>query len=268
MEVQKIILCVNDNAEYVSFWPVVYKAWIDKTGVEPHLFYVGGENNPTHNWLKSQTGEDTVTQLDPLGGGPAMPWKTTWSLFWGQTTLNPDTVCMTCGIDQIPLSNKIMKDVEDIDPDSYVALLSNNNWLNPVPSKGRNLQSAFHIAKVSTMCKVMGFEDNWADEIGKIDKLKLYLEWASQKRSVKWGTDETYSTLKLQEFVKNGGVVETPLGLDKFLLSRVSTREGLLGTYDVDKVKNGQYYEAACCRPYPKHKDYIQKLLALSPNHI
>ena len=269
MKIDNVILCVNDTHTYYSFWPMIYKAWLDKTGIEPHLFYVGEKNDWRHNWLKGKTGQNTVSHLSGFGKHPAEPWITTWALFYGQTMLDPEKTYMTCGIDQMPLSNRVQEVyVKDIDPESYVPLLSNPHWRDKEGSSGRNFASSFHIAKGRVMQEAMQFEDSWEEEIKKIDSKDLYREWAFDCHLLgyKWGYDETWSTIKLQEYEERGGKVVTPVTKSEFWDRQINEDNCITGNYRNDLVSQGYFTECACPKDFYGQYGPIMTLLNLAPN--
>lgn len=258
MRVDRIVTCVDDNPVYFNHWPVVHKAWSDKTGIKPTLFYVGSSEESFRQlretgltyWLKSK--------------GPHTAWQATWALFYGQSYFNANEVCMTVGIDQAPLSNRLIESVKDIDEDSYVCLLSRGDWLSDIDGPNRNIASSYHIAKAGLVTKVMEIESSWEREIDKLSKVNCYLEYQSPFHN--WGIDETWSTKKLQKYHRAGGVVETPLGVLEVNAHRVSRDMFLNGDYDINKLKAGGYYEGFLPRPFIGHEEEILRVLDAAPN--
>jgi hypothetical protein len=102
----RVILVLSDNLLYEGFWEYSSKFWKNKFGVKPTLFFYGNQKN-----IKFDRNIGEVYDLpfvEEACVNPHRDWACTWGLFYGSSLFEND-ICMTCGIDQAPLSDSFFK---------------------------------------------------------------------------------------------------------------------------------------------------------------
>lgn len=266
MKVDRVILSANNNEMYYPFWNVVSRVYKTKFGIEPVLIFLGTDEERTSCDFSEEYGQ-VITYDIKLEG--KLAWECTWALFYF-TKFYLDDVCLIMGIDQIPLGTFFIKDViEDLSDDSYVMLTDDaykhtkfKTWEN-----GGISPTAYHIAKGETFNKIYKFEDTFENEISKIELLNLETMWEADTGSSKWGFDETYSSKILFENKNNFKII----GLSKnheFNSRRVDCYRNIEVNYNLEALKSNYYIECHSCRPYSKHKNWIDNLVNNIPEFI
>jgi hypothetical protein len=254
MKVERVILVSNNNPLYYDFWNNLSKTYKEKFNINPTLIFFGSEEDVKSANLSEEFGniilEKEVNNV--------LPWQYTWALFY-YTKFYKNEVCAVMGIDQIPLGTYFLKDsISQIDDENYVMLIDNQYTLErKYPTKwdeGGFSPSAYHIAKGNTFCEIFQFEDSFESEILKINSLNIKTMWGD-----KWGTDESYSCMKLNEFKATGRVSDLSLAQD-FLNRRIDCHRHIEVPYNLNLLNANHYIECHACRPYSSHKNYLDNL--------
>lgn len=252
MKIDRVILTSNNHPNYYHFWNIVSKIYKENFNIIPTLIWFGKEEEFNDLDLDKTYGEVIFQDPHP---NYQVGWQTTWGLFYF-TKFFEDEVCLTMGIDQIPLSNFFVKDlIENIDSEKYVTLIDdayNTHWTldNGVSP------SAYHIGKGKTFNKIYNFEDDFFSEVEKVYKTKDAF-WSTGED--KWGIDESYSSKKMRNYENRNEIIS----LSKFKLlqqKRIDCYRNLEPKYDLNLLANGFYSEIHLCRPYTNHKEYIDNL--------
>ena len=109
MKINKVIFSLNDNFLYDFFWQINKKIYNEVYNIEPILVY-----NSTFSAYKQSNfyNDKNVVFLENKNNKKSVnkEWFIPWSLFYA-STLFPDDVVMTSGIDQIPLSNMFFDEI-------------------------------------------------------------------------------------------------------------------------------------------------------------
>lgn len=243
MEINRVLVCLNANPSYVGFWNKVSVVWRLLFNVTPTLIFVGTEEQVKELGLSDTYGEIHVLPPDPVTANDSFSWDVTWGLFYG-ATLFPDDVCMTCGIDQIPLGSTMFWDeVSEVEEDKFIVGFGNayghNEWYpsSHLVAKGKKFKEIFNITS------------DFRTEIRKVE------EWGNKHRSVAWGLDEWYAGSLLKHH-------PDCVFLDIFnewrgaRLDRAGRQE-----YDTTKLINYEYSELHSPRPYEDHAEYIDTII-------
>ena len=263
MKPTRVILTANENPNYYHFWNPLSKVYKEKFGITPTLIWFGNKKDIKRLGLSKEYGDIVVQK--PVKDYP-IPVQTTWALYYF-TKLYPDDIITICGIDEVPLSKMFLFDmVQDVSDDAYVMLIGDayrpHYWAN----EGGVSPSGGHMAKGSTFQKAYEFEDTFEEEFEKVYNNKVPAFWEST--AGQWGKDESYMSLKIREYVSNGGKV---IDFQKYALlceRRIECERHKETPYDINRLNAGWYSQSHLCRPFTNHVDYITKLFNDIPKWI
>lgn len=240
MKIDRVLFCLNNNKLYHGFWDVVSKVWSQKYGIKPVLFYVGSREEAESLGLENGHGE--VHILDSPSNVPT--WAVPWSVFYGAANFFPDEVCVTSGIDQIPLGNHIIDLASQYDEEDYLVAFAEAYRRSDL------FPSSHHVAKGSAYKKVHNIGENWEQEINKLSLCGTF-----------WGVEEAYSSANLLVHKED---IKFPK--DFFFKTWVAGRLERVGPYppkyDLAGLKNGIYTEYHCHRPYTEYSAGIDKVVS------
>ena len=269
MEINRVILASNENINYYPFWNPLSKVYKKNFNIIPTLIWFGDESDIERLGLSREHG-DIVVQEPNIKY--TIGWQTTWSLFY-HTKFYPDETLIIMGIDQVPLSDIVLKQlVKDSHDSEYVMIIDDAYkplyWENTNGSS----PSSYHIAKGSIFNSVYNFENDFNSEIDKVYNTPIEVDynpnwnfWKSGEE--KWGIDETYSSKKLREYKKNGGNIKCHSKFDLLKTRRIECYRTMETKYDDNLLTTGFYSESHLCRPYTNHKSYIDRMLSLIPKY-
>lgn len=251
MKIDRVLFCLNNNVIYADFWNINSKIWYSKYGIKPTLFFVGTNEELNKLNLSKEYGE--IYLLPEINSNinhkHFRDWKVTWSLFYG-ATLFPDDICITSGIDQIPLGQHIIKLVSDYSEDKYLVCFSEAYKRDDL------FPSSHHVAKGKYYKKIYDISDNWETEIKKLDSLKN--KFTSLPNDY-WGLDESYSSDILVKN-KNNNIVFVKNFFSEWAEKRID-RSQRCDMYDKQLIKNGYYTELHSPRPYLQNKLIIDQII-------
>lgn len=257
MKIDRVILTSNNNPNYFYFWNIVSKIYKQNFEITPTLIWFGSKSEFDELGMSREYGEVIFQDPHP---NYQVAWQTTWALFYFSKFFE-DEVCMTNGIDQIPLTNFFIKDlISNIEDEKYVTLIDNAYDTHWTIENGVS-PSAYHIGKGKTFNGIYQFEDNFHDEVEKV-YLSKDAYWS--KGEDKWGIDESYSSKKMRQYDKKENIIS----LSNFGLlnnKRIDCHRNLEPRYNVELLKKGYYSEIHLCRPYTNHKNYIDNLVNQIP---
>ena len=260
MKVDRVIFCLNDNPKYIGFWNPFSKVWKQKYNIHPTVIFVGTEKALEKNNLSQQWGD--VVRLNPVEEcivDPNQDWSTTWALFYG-SSLFEDEVCLTMGIDQLPLSSNFfdfLLNSKEIDNDKYVIAHSGayrQYGMSHYPS-------AWHIAKGSLYKEVLKIDSDWAREVKRV-----FAARGNYKTLPKnfWALDEHHSSAMIDQYIaeqhNNSNIVFFPNLFQQHWSPKRLDRGGRL-QYDVKALRAGEYTELHSPRPFEDNSDYLLKLI-------
>lgn len=262
MKIKRVILSTNKNPLYYDFWNNLSFTYKEKFGITPTLIFFGSKKDKEEIGLSDKYGE--IIYENEVPNIPS--WQYTWALFY-YTQFFKEDVCLTIGIDQIPLGTYFIKDlIKEVDDEKYIILLddhyqyikqSTKSW-----NEGGNCQTSYHIGKGNSFKKIHDFEKNFKDEILKINSLKLNTMWQNG-----WGTDETYASLNLFNYKNKENIINFSKSKD-LIERRIECYRTQETPYNLEQLKNNHYIECHSCRPYSSHKNYLDKLFNNIPKFI
>lgn len=250
----RVILVLSDNLLYEGFWEYSSKFWKNKFGVIPTLFFYGDQKNIK---IDRSIGEIyDLPFIEETCVNRNRDWACTWGLFYG-ASLFDNQICMTCGIDQAPLSDSFFKAINHYNYDiDYVVGLSeaynNDKWY----------VSSHHVAKGKIFKEALNIDDDWETELKKVFSNRFkYGEMYGGGDF--WGLDELYSS----EILNNYQHLKKHNGFYKFLYENRIDR-GYNLTVSIDKLKNGGYSEIHSPRPYENYADFLEKIYNFTPSFL
>lgn len=255
MKIDRVILTSNFNSLYYDFWDQISKIYKEKFDIKPTLIFLGSEEELNIANLSTEYGD--IIRVDFPKNKDV--WVCTWALFY-YTKYFLDDVCLIMGIDQIPMGTYFLRDsIIEYDDDSYLMLIDDAYKLTSNAKKwdeGGYSPSAYHIAKGSTFVDIYNFEEDFEDEIDKIESMNFRNLFGDRL----WGLDETYSSKVLNE----SNMRDRIFALSKFseILRgrRVDCHRNNEPFYDLNRLDHNYYIECHSCRPYQDHKEYLDKI--------
>lgn len=266
MKVNTVLLSTTPDEIYYSFWNQTSYVYTAKLGITPHLIFLGSEDQLKACRLSDRYGR--IHRVDQVEGVHTR-WGSPWGTFYVSMFVEDrEAVCLTIGVDQIPLSFRYLDTGDNSDPDKYYVSLkynSNRNWRT---NAGINIPSSWHIAKAKTFQRMYEFEPTWEQEIRKLDNITdLNCRWGGADQHEpggkdKWGIDESYSTRKMR--ARADEVVEL-WDAQKDPLPRLHPKDITYHRYDDDRLTKEAYMEAHMPRPtrrlYRRQRDlFLRKL--------
>jgi hypothetical protein len=261
----RVILVLNNNPMYIDLWNYSSKHWKNKYGIIPTLFFYGNE---IPEKLSEEFGEIyKLPHIEEATVNPSRDWVCTWGLFYGASQFSED-VCMLCGLDQLPLSDKFLRDIEKYNFDKdYVVGIGD---AYSVPSSPFNwFPSSHHVAKGKIYKKALKLNGSWEEQVIEVfKKRKNYGQMYPGSESDFWGLEELHSTHLLKQYehcVVHNGFWDG--GLNE---NRIDTRDKTYKSsfIDINKLKSGGYSEICLPRPInQKTEEFIKFLYENSPTY-
>lgn len=271
MKIDRVILPLNDNKNYTEFWNIFGPVWKNKFKIIPTMIFVGTQEQLDSNNFNKELGD--IIRLDPI---PEVvetypDWSVTWSIIYG-ATLFPDDVCLTHGIDQLPLSNFFFDHISDIDKSKFVVGFADAylgytpqtlGYFNTVTNV---MYPSSHLVGLgSTYKKIYNTDESWRNEIIKVYNLKnQYLLKNCYYSNSSWGLDECYSSECISRYNQTDIVL-----LDIFKRHwhpRRIDRGGQNLNFDIDLLKQGYYSELHAFRPYSANAELVNKIIEYITN--
>lgn len=260
MKITRVLLAATDNPLYWQFWNPVSRIYKENFGIQPTLIWLGKESDVERLGLSEEWGNILVQPPHPKYD---IGWQAAWSIFWFMIKY-PDDVFCTMGIDQVPLSKILIHDSVSFIPDSsYLMLASDAYKPSYWKTDGGTSPTSFHVVKGSLANQVYGFDMDFHAEIYKLANSGIDPYY--DKGESKWGLDESYASHKLRKFNYCGGSVISSDMFSTICERRIECCRDNETPYDEDKLKSGWYGDAHFCRPYSRHKAYIDRILSLIP---
>lgn len=262
MKIDRVILTTNTDRAYYEFWNNLSFTYKTKFGIQPTLIFFGTECEFKELGLSDEYGDIFFEKpIDNVGN-----WYYTWALFY-YTKFFPNETCLIMGIDQIPLGTYFLKDlIDNVNNDDYIMLIDDHyvktNQTKYDWSNGGFSPSAYHISKGTTYSNIYNFEDSFGEEIKKIISEDLKTMWNNG-----WGMDESYSSKKLYEYNKKE-IIKCFNKSEELVQRRIECNRIYEPSYNIDDLQNNQYIECHSCRPYHKHKNYLDNLFNNIPKFI
>lgn len=256
MKIDRVICCLNENPLYFDLWEILSEIWFKKYKVLPTLAFFGSDEG-----LKKINPSEKYGEVHHIPCNPKYyynpiknndNWEVTWGLFY-TPTLFPEDICLTTGIDQIPLGNKLFLDeVEKTSEEKFLVGFGNaygHNQFYP---------SSHLVAKGKKYKEIFCIEDSFDEEISKIEKYFISNSNLRGKKLAKWGTDEEWAGF----FLKNNNEAVFSNIFNEWKNRRLDRSNSKFGAkYDPDYLKNNEYSEYHLPRPYKSHKHIIDKIV-------
>ena len=226
MRVDKVIMAVDDNRNYLDCWPIVSEFWKERIGITPILLHISDAESdflPTkYGFIKKIRRHDRIStalqsQIVRLYGP---------SFF-------PDEVCMMSDVDMVPLKKSYFTDdVSQFDRDSFVVLAP--------PYAFKTYPMCYSAALGSTYAKILRLDCSYEEFTERL----AMLNWG-------WTTDEKYLSKCIKEsgFDKFEVVPHRPPRINKVGLS-----------YDMKQIDRDGYLDFHMRMPIQSHP-YIQEIL-------
>lgn len=172
--IDKILFVSDDNPNYLSFWPSISKYYWRRFGLKSHLFYLGGVNQDTWQYLKHHTFYADVSIYKPFRDIPIII-QALWGKFWF-TQKQPDVRWLIGDIDLYLLNEKYLDlCLEATSRDDYVHINANGyhmgDWWN-APKFG--LPGYFHLATGHKFKEFLGLSDSFREDCEYIYNSKKY----------------------------------------------------------------------------------------------
>lgn len=261
MKVTRVILASTDNPLYYQFWNPLSRVYVEKFGIKPTLVWLGKNDDIERLSLSREHGEILVQEPHaryPIG------WQSAWAIFYFMRLYPNDTFC-TLGIDQVPLSPWLIRDIPSVIPDDTCLMLVDDGY---APShwvqEGGTSPTSFHFMTSAIASKIYAFEDSFHKEIEKIMNSGIKPYYA--EGGIYWGLDESYASHKLREFVASGGRVKNASMFKAICDRRIECCRINEAPYEDKTLQAGWYGDAHLCRPFSDHRIYIENILNLIPD--
>ncbi len=172
MKIDRAILACDSNPNYTQFWPVVARAWADRIGVNPTLYYIG------HNCRLDKCGGEIV-EIDPI--------PNIRTSFQAQCirllvpALYQDDVSIISDMDMIPISRAYFQDsIKDVDSDKFVIYRSYHE--SPVDHESDHDLVRSEIP----ICYTAGLGKTWGEIFNTTDLSEI------RRRLCIWYEDESW----------------------------------------------------------------------------
>jgi len=234
LTINRVILGVNDNPEYLDFWPIVAEGW-KSLGIQPTLALIAHADTVIDESLGD------VIRFEPIPGIPTS--------FQAQTIRNllpalfPDDGCLISDMDMIIVDKQFFIDHAAQYPDDAF-ITYHDGALKHIP---HNYPMCYNVARGSTWAEL--FNIHTMSEI--TERLKAWyllgLGWDSDQVILATTLDFWHSAPT--RFIKLGYNVEKRIDRANWW-------------YSVEAIQSGYYRDAHLLKPYKDHKREIDALVA------
>ena len=263
MKIDRVLLSVNNNKTYSCFWNMVSYVWKTKFNIFPTLIFYGTEDEFKSNNFDFTYGDYILLEKFEDISCDGKDWVTTWCPFYA-ATLFDEEICMTSGIDQIPISNSFFERVNHIDNNMFVVGFSEvyenytTKTLGYFNTQTNIMYPSSHLAaKGKKFKEIFEISDTWKNEIYKVfgNKTKYYLS------NDNWGLDECYSSDKISSY-HNQNEIYYLKELSKFWFpNRIDLDGGINDNFILDKVSSGLYSELTT-KNYFEYENKIKEIVS------
>ena len=220
MRIDRVSLSTDGNPMFWGFWRIAVRHY-PGLGIEPHLAYVGSGDDDAYAEVMRHMPENVTLYEKVPGHGT---WQVPWAIFHNTRNWDPDTVVLTMGIDEFPISTTLL----DMAKPPYSVLVTiSDRWheateeeIASFPSQRDtpwfNLPTAYHVATVRAMREVYDFHDSWQLELDRIAGWDL---WQYDRPDIGhgWGWDESWATRRLRDHRQRGGLLDADTDFTWFL---------------------------------------------------
>ncbi len=245
MKIDKVLLSSNNNKSYTVFWNTVSFVWKTKFNITPVLVFYGTVEEFNSNNFDFTYGEYIILEKFTEISDNGKDWVPTWSLFFAASKFE-DEICMTSGIDQIPITNLFFNEINDINNEKLIIGFADayKNYVKTTLGYF-NIQtnlmypSSHLVSKGSKFKKIFDISDNWSDEIHKVydNRNRFYLTEGC------WGLDECYASEKISNYINQDEIHYMDLFWKFWHPNRIDIDAQINANYSLEKIKNGEYSE-------------------------
>jgi len=149
LTIDRVILSSDSNLDYLSFWPIVAKAWRDIVGVKPTLFLIAGEE------VKIDESLGDVIRIKPIPGIPTSYQARVIRLL--APGLFPDEVSIVSDIDLVPLSRQLfIKPLQDVPDNHFVSFNYRCSHTGLFKQFPKRYFMSYSVAKGKTFSELFG----------------------------------------------------------------------------------------------------------------
>lgn len=266
MKINRVIFPLNNNKNYTSYWNVFGEVWRDHFHIKPTMVFVGTQSELESNNFDQTIGD--IIRLDPVNEviEKFPDWSVTWSIFYVASLFEND-VCITHGIDQLPLSNYFFTQVEKIQDNKLIVGFGDAyatygpDILGYYNTQTKVMYPSSHLVGKGALFKsIYQIDDSWETEIKKVYSNKSrYLLKNKYYANSSWGLDECYSSELISKYDQS--YIEYFDFFWKIWHPRRIDRGGQNLNYSCDLIKLGYYSELHSFRPYESHKHIIDNII-------
>lgn len=266
MKINRVIFPLNNNKNYTEYWNVFGKVWKEHWNITPTMIFVGTEEELNSNNFNNSIGD--IIRLDPvIEVQEKYPdWSVTWSIIYG-ASLFKDEICITHGIDQLPLSRFFFDKVEEVKNNKFIVGFADAykryspevlGYYNTVTNV---MYPSSHLVGSGDMFKsIYHVDDDWMTEILKVYATRSrYILKNKFYPNSSWGLDECYSSECISKYDQSN-IVYFNFFWDFWHPNRID-RGGQNISYDQNLLQNGHYSELHAFRPYKDHKSKVDKII-------
>lgn len=250
IKIDRVIVATNANADYIEFWPIVAKAWKEVVGIKPTLALIADDSV-----IVDETIGDVI-RFKPIDNIPTS--------FQAQIIRHllpiyfEDEVSIISDIDMLPMNKYYFTEsVKDVPEDNFIVYRDKAylyyerkaEWIRDFPDYP-GLPMCYCAAKGKVFKDVFDIKSTEDIESKIIEWYNtFYAQWG-------WSTDEfvLYNSIR---FWKKRSTNYT--GLGHATIGRIDRWYNL--DYNFDLLKQHQYTDMHCPRPYSNYKKEIDEIL-------
>lgn len=259
-KIDRTIMALTNNKNYVGFWNYTSKIWKTKFDIVPTLFFYGTIEEMDSLNLSKEYGEIyLLPRCESVTSCKDLEWACTWGLFYGATRFLDD-MCMLVGIDQIPLNTYFFEQWKDIPnvKEKYVVGFSDAYGDPETLSKTTYFPSSHHIAYGKKFKEVYDINESWFLELTKVFSLRhsYYLPNACN-----WGLDEAHSASILKDrFISNNDIHLMKIFQSYWRHHRLDrSNMHQFETVNIEDIQNEKYCEFHAARPFEKNDQQLME---------
>ena len=249
MKIDRVILAVNDNPQYIDFWPIVSKAW-NNMGIIPTLALIGNVS------VKVDESLGDVIRFEPIPGLSTITHAQCVRLLL--PCYFEDDVCITADIDTLPLDPGYFFDsLKDIPDDKFVAF---NKYMEGFPiqhmwynvGKGKTFKDLFGVTHLDDIPYLLKHWYKMSTNLPVPQNYKYSEEiWRTK---IVWTTDERM----LSGYINHWKDRETRF---VHLGHKAYERTAVLDDYDIQLLQSGYYLDVEFPKNYKANKEKIDQFL-------
>ena len=267
MKIDRVILTLNNNKTYTSYWNIVAPVWKNIFNITPTLIFNGTQDEFNSNNFDLSVGDYIILNVVPEVSESNPDWSVTWSLFWGASQY-PDDICLLSGIDQIPIGDFFFKEILKYDDNKFIIGFSDaytkydKNTLGYFNTQTNVLYPSSHlVGKGKKFKEIYEISDDWNEEVFKVFNAKdrYYLKNNFYPNKL-WGLDECYSSEMISIFKKQGDIVFLNIFWNYWHKNRIDLGGNLNVDFNINLVKSG-YYSELTCKDFENYRDRIELII-------